>query len=145
MATIKELIERAMLKIGSASGQASTETIDVVMPSVDVSKNTTGTYIAPCDGILYARAGLASGRNYIGISSGVPDKHEESLGIQANTVDDSVRTCLAVKKGCTTSYSFIPRTGTLGSCYVVFFKSVGGGITFLKRLLSVGGMHYAYA
>lgn len=128
MATIKELIERAMLKIGSASGQASTETIDVVMPSVDVSKSTTGTYIAPCDGILYARAGLASGKNYIGISSGVLDKHEEFLSIQANTVDDSARTCLAVKKGRTASYSFIPRTGTLGSCYVVFFKSVGGGV-----------------
>lgn len=145
MASLKSLLQAAMLKVGSASGQASTDVITVVSSFTAEGSFAQGAYIAPSDGILYARAGASTGRGYVQVGNGVSVSTDaEQVMSQSNTDSDSARACIPVKKGRTASYQFIARTGVLKFCVLYFVKSVGG-VSVFSKLFGKAEVSYAFA
>ena len=135
MATTKQLLEAALLKIGSraATPSPTVDTINVVLDD----NGKTATYTPPADGYVYLEhRGVLPNVDYIDVSqnarwynSRVYDS-ENDLPISFTTY---------VTKGVELTIRYVGHT----SCRLI--KSVGGwGIAFLRKLLSVGG-RYAYA
>lgn len=127
MASLKSLLQAAMLKMGSNGAQAGSEVIQLFSQKA-ISSNVSQTYVPPCDGYIYLRAGAATGKGYVLCSNGAPATDQEGAGMQANTNGDSARALVYVKKGGQVRYNFIVRTGTLQYCTGTFIKSVGGEV-----------------
>lgn len=127
MASLKSLLQTAMLKMGSNGAQAGSEVIQLFSQET-ISSNVIKTFVPPCDGYIYLRAGAATGKGYLSCSNGAPATSSEGAIVQSNTNADSARALVYVKKGRQVAYSFIVRTGTLQYCTATFIKSVGGEV-----------------
>lgn len=144
MATIKQLLERTMLKIGSRAGGITSSAIVVEsVPSLTKSPHIKG-YTAPCDGYLSVRAATPSSRATVTALYGLSEDGG-NIGQSAFSPGASqAKACIFLKKGSNALYA-LDFSGTVTGLYVYFLKSVGGGgIAFLRKLLSMGGF-YAYA
>lgn len=127
MASLKSLLQTAMLKMGSDGAQAGSEVIQLFTQGT-IDSNVSKTYVPPCDGYIYLRAGAATGKCYVSCSNGAPATSSEGATVQANTDSDSARALVYVKRGRQIAYGFVVRSGTLQYCTVTFIKSVGGSL-----------------
>ena len=127
MASLKNLLQSAMLEIGSNGAQAGSEVIQLFSQET-FSSNVTKNFVPPCDGYIYIRAGAGTGKGYVGCSNGAPATDQEGASVQSNTNGDSARALVYVKRGREIFYNFTVRSGTLLYGTVTFIKSVGGEV-----------------
>lgn len=127
MASLKSLLQIAMLKMGSNGAQAGSEVIQLFSQET-FSSNVTKAFVPPCDGYIYIRAGAGTGKGYVSCSNGAPATSSEGASVQSNTDGDSARALVYVKRGRQIVYGFIVRSGTLLYGTVTFIKSVGGSL-----------------
>lgn len=135
MATTKQLLEAALLKIGSRAS-APSPTVDTINVVLD-DNGKKATYTPPADGYLYLEhRGVAPNSDYVDVSQNARWYNSRTYD-PANDYPISFTTY--VTKGVELTIRYVGHT----TCRLI--KSVGGGgVAFLRKLLSVGG-RYAYA
>ena len=125
MATQKDLLKTAILKVGSNGAMPSNQIITLVRKTNFNSPNDKETvaYVAPCDGVLSAffqGSGLESGA-----LPGVDIRDADGRRHAARTTDGSVH--MTLRKGCTVTASFYEANHFVKQWYVLFVKTIGGG------------------
>ena len=127
MATIKQLLERTMLKIGSRAGGITSSAIVVEsVPSLTTSPHIK-SYTAPCDGYLSVRVARPSSNVTVAALYGLTED-DNNIGQSAFSPGQSqAKACIFLKKGSKASY-VLGFSGTVSGLYVYFLKSVGGGV-----------------
>ena len=127
MATIKQLLERTMLKIGSRAGGITSSAIVVdSVPSLTTSPYAK-SYTAPCDGYLSVRVATPSSHVTVAALYGLSEDGG-NIGQSAYSPGSSqAKSCIFLKKGSNALY-VLGFSGTINGLYVYFLKSVGGGV-----------------
>lgn len=125
MATAKDLLKTAILKVGSNGAMPSNQIITLVRKTNYNSPNNheTVAYVAPCDGVLSAffqGSGLESGT-----LPGVDIRDADGRRHAARTTDGSVY--MTLRKGCTVNAGFYEANPFVNQWYVLFVKTIGGG------------------
>ena len=126
MATAKDLLKTAILKVGSNGAMPSNQIITLVRKTNFNSPNNheTVAYVAPCDGVLSAffqGSGLESGT-----TPGVDIRDADGRRHAARTTDGSVH--MTLRKGCTVNAGFYEANPFVNQWYVLFVKTIGGGV-----------------
>lgn len=121
MATFKSLFEKAMLRLGSRGSVPAENYVDV----------TTDNYIAPADGMAYLQGSNAL--IVIEVTNGATKYGALSPSTALSRIH------VPVKKGL----SILFDAGGATNMIKRFYYSVGGGVNFFARCLTVGG-RYAY-
>ena len=129
MATLKEYIEKAMLKVGSRGGMTAAGRI-----SLNIANNST--YIAPCDGYLCAAFGSLTGFEFCRITS--ETDYQDNFGNAGeSSAEFEVDLHVPLAKGQTAKvvYDASPQ---------FFFIPSAGGLNRLISLIFFGG-RYGFA
>nr|DAM78304.1 MAG TPA: hypothetical protein [Caudoviricetes sp.] len=126
MATVKDLLKTAILKVGSNGAMPSNQIITLVRKTNYNFPNSNEhvVYVAPCDGVLSAffqGSGIESGRR-----PGVDIRDADGRRHAARTTDGSVH--MTLRKGCTVDASFYEANPFVKQWYVLFVKTIGGGV-----------------
>ena len=124
MATVKDLLKTAILKVGSNGAMPSNQIITLVSKSNFNSPNSYETveYVAPCDGVLSAFF-QGSGINS-GVEPGVDITDADGHRHAARTTDGSVH--MNLRKGCAAGARFYEASHSVAQWAVRFTKTIGG-------------------
>lgn len=142
--SIKTLLEKAMLRLGSRGGMPSTSVIVLVNKhnTSEPSGTQTFTYVAPCDGELNAFLQAAPDSDITNNWPGCDVIGDNGVRHATRTTDGSVH--LFVRKGENVSAKFYNANHLIDQWIVQFVKTVGGVVkTFIINCLT--GVRYAYA
>lgn len=141
--SVKTLLEKAMLRLGSRGGMPSTSVITLVnkQNTSESSGAQTFTYVAPCDGELNAFLQANPDSDTSNNWAGCDIIGDNSVRHAARTTDGSVH--LFVRKGENVTAKFYNAYHQITQWRVQFVKTVGGVKTFVINCLS--GVRYAYA
>lgn len=125
MATVKDLLKTAILKVGSNGAMPSNQIITLVRKTNYNFPNDEGNvaYVAPCDGVLSAffqGSGINSGTTP-GVDIIDADGHRHA----ARTTDGSVH--MNLRKGCAAGAHFYEANRSVAQWTVRFTKTIGGG------------------
>ena len=135
MATTKELLEKAILRLGSRGSRGGN--FSTVQFSIDQDSEEDQSLVAPEDGHVLAY-GLASAWSFCQIilngRCGYTIQPSAGSGVVSMA-------WIPVSKGETFKVGFTKLTYRT----VEFHKSVGGGLGFLRKLLGVVEVNYGYA
>lgn len=125
MATQKDLLKTAILKVGSNGAMPSNQTITLVNKTNFNSPNSNEHvgYVAPCDGVLSAFF-QGSGINS-GTTPGVDIVDADGRREAARTTDGSVH--MTLRKGCAASARYYEASQSVAQWIVRFTKTIGGG------------------
>lgn len=121
MATIKQLTERAMLKVGDASYRRSVSEESKVDLPQNVTETGWQTFIPPCNGYLECYCNQADDTGCMNIKDGVGT----ALETRAAAKDKAIAAWTPVWKGHKAYYRIYKASNTRT---VSFWKSVGGGV-----------------
>lgn len=145
MATQKDLLKTAILKVGSNGAMPSNQAITLVNKVNSNSPNGHETvgYVAPCDGVLSAFF-QGSGINS-GTTPGVDITDADGRRYAARTTDGSVH--MTLRKGCAASARYYEASQSVAQWIVRFTKTIGGGIadTFRRSLAIFSEVRYGFA
>lgn len=121
MATIKQLTEGAMLKVGDASYRRSvSEESKVVLPQ-SLTETNWQTFIPPCNGYLECYCEQADDTAYMSIKDGVGS----ALETRVTAKEKTIAAWTPVWKGHKAYYRIYKASEKRD---VSFWKSVGGGV-----------------
>ncbi len=115
MATIKSLLEKAMLRLGSRGGRNSNESVWI---TVDKSSDKSQQFTAPTDGMYVAMARAVNDTSYIWMDDG----SGSIWACRALFTNGSITFSFPVKKGATASIQWVSMTES----GLLFVKSIGG-------------------
>lgn len=141
MATQKDLLKTAILKVGSNGAMPSNQIITLVSKSNFNSPNSYETveYVAPCDGVLSAFF-QGSGINS-GMAPGVDITDADGHRHAARTTDGSVH--MNLRKGCAAGVRFYEASHSVAQWAVRFTKTIGGGAVSFFRSIFMREARYA--
>lgn len=134
MATQKDLLKTAILKVGSNGAMPSNQIITLVSKTDYNSPNSSEAvdYVAPCDGVLSAffqGSGINSGRTPgVDITDAYGRRHA------ARTTDGSVH--MTLRKGCAAGARYYEAHQSVAQWIVLFTKTIGGGYSRYLPTLS---------
>lgn len=141
MATQKDLLKTTILKVGSNGAMPSNQIITLVRKTNYNFPNSDETvkYVAPCDGVLSAF--FQGSGNASGALPGVDIRDADGRRHAARTTDGSVH--MTLRKGCTVNAGFYEANHFVKQWYVLFVKTIGGGVLKALWHSSFGGLCHA--
>lgn len=138
--SIKTLLEKAMLRLGSHGGMPSTSVITLVnrRDTSEPSGAQTFTYVAPCDGELNAFLQANPASDTSNNWAGCEIVGDNGVRHATRTTDGSVH--LFVRKGENAISRFYNANHQISQWIVQFVKTVGGGKILYYQLLKRGAV-----
>lgn len=136
MATTKELLEKAMLRLGSRGARG--DGVIATTYTTDPSEYAFQYFVAAADGFVHAsaKANAFQGRCLsFSCQSGV-------WVFPTYDANSTINGTMPVAKGERFGVAFSIGTS---SRYIGFIKSIGGGLGLLRKLLGVVEVNYGYA
>ena len=117
MATIKSLLEKVMLRLGSRGGRNSNENVDI---TVNQNSNELQGFTAPTDGTYEAEALAENDNGYMWLDDGSCNR----WSCRALFANGSMVFSFPVKKGAVARLQWVG----LKNRRLRFVKSIGGGV-----------------